>query len=316
MSDKICIVQLGKMDSRVYALLLSAVYLFISYYLSIIKLESIALVCLYNIFLWVSPQTRRLMLALTIFLIFGILYDLMRVFPNYNYNAVDIKDIYHFEKAYLGVSLNGETITFNEYFVINNSIVLDLLTGIFYLNWMPVPLAFGIYLFYKNKKSYLNFSLSFLLINLIGFALYYIYPAAPPWYVDLHGFEFHVTTSGNAAGFIRFDELINLPVFDWIYRHNSNVFAAVPSLHCAYPIIVLYYGIKNKIGHYNWLLGIFMVGIWFSAVYSGHHYIIDVILGIVCAVIGLMIYEYTLLNLRWYQSFLNKYYNLIDGNIN
>lgn len=314
MNRRIYIFQIEEMmDPRIIAFILSASYLLLSCQLTIIKVESIALITLYNTFLWITPQTRRLMWALTIFIIFAVLYDFMRVFPNYLYNKVDITDIYNFEKAFLGLTYNGTQITLNEYFSSNNSPLLDIIAGVFYLNWMPVPLAFAIYLYFKNKKSYLHFSLAFLFVNIIGFSFYYIYPAAPPWYIALNGFNFDVLTKGNAAGFERFDELINLSVFKWIYGHNSNVFAAVPSLHCAYPVIVLYHGIENKLGNINWLLGIFMIGIWFSAVYSGHHYVVDVLLGVLCAIVGLIIHEVYLSRQNWYKNFINKYLILLNS---
>ncbi len=34
-----------------------------------------------------------------------------------------------------------------------------------------------------------------------------------------------------------------------------------------------------------------MLGIWFSAVYSGHHYIIDVLAGVILAILGLFTFE-------------------------
>ena len=55
---------------------------------------------------------------------------------------------------------------------------------------------------------YLRFSMVFLLVNLFGFAGYYIYPAAPPWYAMHSGFEPILDTPGNVAGLGRFAELL------------------------------------------------------------------------------------------------------------
>ena len=51
-----------------------------------------------------------------------------------------------------------------------------------------------------QELPYLHFALVFLLINLVGFTFYYIHPAAPPWYVALHGFEAVPGTPGDVAG--------------------------------------------------------------------------------------------------------------------
>ncbi|MCF6242598.1 MAG: phosphatase PAP2 family protein, partial [Bacteroidales bacterium] len=67
---------------------------------------------------------------------------------------------------------------------------------------------------------------------------------------------------------------------------------AMPSFHLAYPVLVLYYSIKKGVSlSIKILLSIFMTGIWFSAVYSGHHYIIDVLAGVILAILGLSIFE-------------------------
>jgi membrane-associated phospholipid phosphatase len=175
-----------------------------------------------------------------------------------------------------------------------------------------VPLAFAAYLYISNKQQFLHFSLTFFLVNLIGFCIYYIHPAAPPWYVNLNGFDFNLGVPGNATGLVRFDNLVHLPIFESIYARNSNVFAALPSLHCAYPVVVFYYAVKNRLGFVNWLFALFMAGIWFSAVYSGHHYVTDVLAGIICAIAGILLFQKVLLKRKVFQKWINKYKTLIS----
>ena len=215
----------------------------------------------------------------------------MRIIPNYEVSTVHIREPYELEKSLFGINVLNNTITPNEFFNIWNNKFLDFISGFFYINWMPIPLAFGIYLFIKDKYLFAQFSIVFLLVNLVGFAIYYIYPAAPPWYVNLYGFDLHLGIPGNRAGLARFDELIKYPLFEGIYNKNANVLAAMPSLHATYPLIVLYYGIKKHLTWINIIFAIFTLGIWFSAVYSGHHYIIDVILGIVITLLTLLTFN-------------------------
>ncbi len=51
--------------------------------------------------------------------------------------------------------------------------------------------------------------------------------------------------SGNRAGLACFDKLMDILVFANIYNKNANVLAAMPSIHSAYLVVVLYYSIKN-----------------------------------------------------------------------
>ena len=275
--------------------------------------EHSLLITLFLALFFINRKTRKLAVGLLPFLIFGISYDWMRVYPNYMVNPIDVEDLYNMEKLLFGISSDGTTLIPCEYFALHNNAIADFLAGIFYLGWVPVPVAFGLYLYFKkDRKMFLRFSMVFLFVNLIGFAGYYIHPAAPPWYAMNYGFEAILNTPGNMAGLARFDELIGFPLFDSIYGRNANVFAAVPSLHSAYLVIVLYYAIKKKC---NWgilsVVIIFLFGIWFTAVYTAHHYIIDVLLGILCAMIGIAIFEYILMKLGCFKAFFNKYLDYI-----
>lgn len=275
--------------------------------------EHFLLIALFLLLFFVNTKTRKLAVGLLPFLIFGISYDWMRVYPNYLVNPIDVEGLYNLEKALFGITVDGAVLIPCEYFTLHTSAIADFLAGIFYLGWVPVPVAFGLYLYFKKDRDmFLRFAMVFLFVNLLGFTCYYIHPAAPPWYAMNYGFEPVLDTPGNMAGLVRFDELIGFPLFNSIYGRNANVFAAVPSLHSAYLVVVLFYAVKKKC---NWgilsIVTIFLFGIWFTAVYTSHHYIIDVLLGILCAVVGIALFEFVLMRLGWFKSFYSKYLNYI-----
>ncbi|PKP33597.1 MAG: PA-phosphatase [Bacteroidetes bacterium HGW-Bacteroidetes-16] len=290
-------------------LLLVSLYFAWAFFLGGLRTDQMILIMLYVICFYAHQKTRKFILGFSIFIVFWIAYDSMRALPNYEVSTVHIREPYELEKALFGIHKNGSVLIPSEYFANHTSQILDLLSGLFYINWMPVPLAFGVYLFVKDKYMFTKFSLVFLLANLVGFVIYYIYPAAPPWYVELHGFSLKIGVPGFRAGLGRFDELVGIPVFAGIYNKNANVLAAMPSLHSAYPVIVLYYGIKKRLGLFIIFLVIFMIGIWFSAVYTSHHYIIDIVVGVADALIAIFSFE-KLSHIRlvdnWLISFKNK----------
>jgi len=224
-----------------------------------------------------------------------ILLDSLRVFPSYLYNDVHIEDVYHAEVALFGLHVDGIKMTLNEYFRLHNSPVLDFVTGLTYLMWTPFPVALGIYLFNTNRGLLLRFTLAFFLANVIGVCIYYTYPAAPPWYVELYGFERKFDIPGSAAGLLSFDKLTGTTIFEGIYSKSFNVFGAIPSLHSAYPVVAFYYAWKKKSKIAMIILFIFMLMTWFSAVYSIHHYLLDVVLGIFCAIFAIIILEQIIL---------------------
>lgn len=288
--------------------ILSLAYLLWCYFgMHEIKTEHYILVLIWLTGYYFNDTSRRFVKAFSFFIIFWIIYDGMRVVPNYTVNTVHIRQPYELEKWLFGIIDAGKTLTPNEYFAQHSHKILDFLSGFFYINWMPIPLGFGVYLFIKDKSLFLQFSAAFLLVNLVGFAIYYIYPAAPPWYVEKFGFDLHIGIPGSRAGLARFDELIHYPLFQNIYNKNANVLAAMPSLHATYPLIVLFYSIKRRMNKkIIAVFAIFTIGIWFSAVYSNHHYIIDVLAGIFIALVVLLLFDKFMKNKNVLSNALNS----------
>lgn len=274
-----------------------------------LRTEHFLMAGLFLILFFAGNTTRKLAFALLPFILFGISYDWMRVYPNYEVNPIDVQGLYEAEKSLFGISVDGTTLIPCEYFALHHGVVADFFAGVFYLCWVPVPIAFGLWLYLKGeRKLYLRFAMVFLLVNLIGFAGYYIHPAAPPWYAMNYGFEPVLDTPGNVAGLGRFDELLGCNIFDSIYGRNANVFAAVPSLHAAYMVVALGYALMGRCK--KWLIALFaviMCGIWWTAVYSGHHYLIDVMLGICCALLGILVFEKGLMKWEGFKRFFERY---------
>lgn len=264
---------------------------------------SIYLIILFAVlFAW--KRTRPIAIYFLPWFLFGVVYDLMRLYPNFKVNPIDVRGLYEAEKSLFGIAASSvtemqaiadhtQTMIPGEFFKVHNCSFADFMAGIFYLCWVPVPVAFAIYLYVtKQKKWFIRFSWSFLVVNLIGFVGYYIHPAAPPWYAMNYGFKAVLHTPGNVAGLGRFDEMTGLQVFHGLYGKNANVFAAVPSLHAAYMFLTTIYAVISHKRWYTILLFSFIsLGIWWTAVYSGHHYIIDVMLGILTTIIGFLLME-------------------------
>ena len=293
---------------------ISALYLILSAWLIGFKTDQLFLVFLFNSLYYLSGTTRRFILGFSVFIVFWILFDSMKAFPNYRYNTVHIESIYRAEKHLFGISVPGGAIlTPNEYWLVHQQTLLDVLSGFFYLCWIPLPLAFSAWLFFRNKEWFARYTLTFLIVNLLGFVIYYIYPAAPPWYVQQYGFAFNAHTPGNTAGLGRFDQFFHVSVFSALYAKSSNVFAAMPSLHASYPLTVLYYGLRYRLRWVNILCGVIMAGIWFAAVYSGHHYVLDVLAGISCGLTGIALFNYLYGRVGWFKRGVKAWVRMITA---
>lgn len=263
--------------------------------------------------LLVWKKTRDFAIVFIPWVIYALVYDSMRYYPNYQVNPIDTGGVYDAEKGLFGINVSIDDVKLaasvcqgsaeaiwesgrlipSEYFAIHHNDIADFMAGIFYLCWIPVPAFFALWLYFKKERALcIRFSWAFLLVNLIGFVGYYIHPASPPWYIMQKGFLALTGTPGNTAGLARWDALTGFNIFAGMYSKNSNVFAAIPSLHASYMVVATLYAIIGRRRWYTTLLFAFIcVGIWCTAVYTGHHYVIDVILGILTAILGVILFE-------------------------
>jgi hypothetical protein len=270
-------------------ILLSAAYLLLSHWLVGYKTDQLVLTIIANICYFAHPVTRKFIVNFSIFILYWALYDWMKAFPNYRYHSVDIGGLYNTEKSIFGITVDGVVRTPNEYFDLNRSTALTVLAGCFYLTWVPLPLLFALYLLFTRERRYQLFAWSFLIVNTVGFVIYYLHPAAPPWYIKEHGFTFISSVKSNEAALAVFDQVTGTQIFHSLYSKGSNVFAAMPSLHSAYPLIVFYYAWRYRFKYIKWFFAVVMMGIWFSAVYTYHHYTLDVLAGIATGIFGIFI---------------------------
>ena len=301
----------GSLVSFLIIPLLSVLYLLFAKTTTGLRPDHLVLVAIVNACYYLSASSRRLIIGLGIIIIYWIIYDSMKAWPNWSFNTVDILPLYNLEKSLFGIHDGNNIITPNEYFLSHSNLFADISCSLFYLCWMPLPLFFIFYLYFKNKNLFLRFSMAFFIVNCIGFIIYYVHPAAPPWYIAEHGAVLDISTKSYAAGLLRFDNYFGIHLFEGLYSKGSNVFAAMPSLHASYPLIGLIYAIKQPAKWLKILFATVMIGIWFSAIYLSHHYILDVLAGIGCGLLGVFIFEKVMFKNNWFRKFMKRYEEII-----
>lgn len=230
-----------------------------------------------------SARTLRFfLLAVPLFLV-GILYDSLRLFAQYR-GSVHIKDLYEAELHFFGVHTAEGLTALPMLLADHTHALLDLICGFAYLVYLPetIVMAAFLYVVKKDELRFQRLAWGFFFVNVFGIATWMIYPAAPPWYVMQHGFEFIANAPPSSAGAARFDALLGVHVFQAFYSRNANIFGAMPSLHCAYPTIVFL--VCRRMG-WGYAIGtaVFALTVMFSAIYLQHHYVWDVLVGVVFA---------------------------------
>lgn len=294
-----------------FSLIFGGVFLFVFAGLVGWKTDHTVLLGAILFFSLVHKYGFHLVLALAGFIGFISLYDAMTFLPNYEVNQVHIKDLYDLELQLFGVMDNGVKVSLCEWFESRMTGFQSFIYGLSYLMWVPAPMAFTIYLLIKDKPGLVEYAYTYLLTNVIGIILYYAYPAAPPWYYLEYGPSLDLSVMGSEAYLSEFDKIVGLGLFNGIYAKSTNIFGAIPSLHAAYPLISFMYA--WRLGHKKWFIFfVFMAfGTWIGAVYSWHHYVIDVILGIFCGILAVVL-MFQISRTKYFEKFKTFYLALLS----
>jgi len=242
---------------------------------------SLGLLDLYN------ERSRLFLRQFFPFIATGAVYDSMRYFywPAIE-GRVHVAGPYVFERTWFGIG----ALTPNEWFAEHHWEALDLACGFAYLVFVGEYLALAFFLFFRRHQGLLKkFAIAFFVVNLFGFITYFVYPVAPPWYVTLHGLgPAQLGIQPHAAAAARFDQLLGTHFFDELYGRGIDVYGAYPSLHVAYPLMVVW--ATYRVRELRWVrgpaIGFFLL-MCLSAVYLQHHYVTDVVLGISYALVTL-----------------------------
>ena len=82
--------------------------------------EHLLIVSVFLILFFAGKSARKLAVGLLPFFIFGISYDWMRVYPNYEVNPIDVRNLYDLEKFLFGIEENGTLLIPCEYFALHH----------------------------------------------------------------------------------------------------------------------------------------------------------------------------------------------------
>ena len=178
----------------------------------------------------------------------------------------------------------------------------------FYSIYFFVPTIFAFVLWKQSPQNYWKYTVSFGVLTYAALVTFLFYPVAPPWW------QYSATYNPAYSGpeIIRVltgsvDVNLGIPVYKTLFDFLSpNQFAAFPSMHSAIPWIVFLFAFKV----WKWKslpVAIIPVGTWFSAVYLGEHYFIDVLGGIAYATIAFIAVEKLLPLITARVDFLKKH---------
>jgi len=163
-----------------------------------------------------------------------------------------------------------------------------------YMLHFALPLVTGFVLWIRRRADYYDFVAALILLSVAGFATYLLLPAAPPWYLAYHGL-LDGPDGRPLVAYLKpgaFETLAGALGFDGRYLYslafgsvNPNPVAAFPSLHVAYPFLA-FLVLRRAFGRVGWLALAYTALVAFSVVYTGDHWVIDVVAGVAYAYVA------------------------------
>lgn len=249
-----------------------------------LRFDHVAVFVIVAALVLLGPRAKELVSGLYPVGLVFLLYDGMRPlqFLGVTESSVHLCDLRAVEARIFG--WGGGTL--HDYWQTHHSTPLDVLCAIPYSTFLLWCVAGALYLYVKDRPAMRRFTWGFFVLNVVGFLTYHLLPAAPPWYFHARGCVVDLaTTASEGPALARVDALLGLSYFHGMYGRASSVFGALPSLHCAYPLLLVLEGWRAS----GWRLrtaGLAYYGAMvFSAVYLDHHWVLDALLGSVFAVL-------------------------------
>jgi membrane-associated phospholipid phosphatase len=136
-------------------------------------------------------------------------------------------------------------------------------------------------LWVRDRRRFRRFAASLVLLTLLGCLTFVVFPAAPPWLASQQGvIPPTARLMGDLWGWVGLDSESGIVGTGYAY---ANDVAAVPSLHAALALLVAL-AIWPRRWWARLLVAAYPLAMALAIVYTGEHYVSDVLLGWIYAV--------------------------------
>jgi membrane-associated phospholipid phosphatase len=158
----------------------------------------------------------------------------------------------------------------------------DYVTFFVYLSHFFVTLLIAAALWRFRYPLFRRWRAMVLSIAAVGFLTYILYPGTPPWLASQSG---HLPPITRTIGYMwQHAGIYPAAALFETSNHYVNDVAAIPSLHAAYTLLVVLFFWSRVPLWARPLLLLYPLSMGFTLVYTGEHYVFDVVLGWVYAV--------------------------------
>ena len=165
--------------------------------------------------------------------------------------------------------------------------VWDYFIFFFYLSHFVVSPTFAVVQYLRNRELFRRYKWTMLAVCLAGFVTYFALPAEPPWRASEQG-ALEPTVRVVQLVWAKFGVGSAADAFAGRDTGFANPVAALPSLHAAWPFIILLFSWR-RFPRGRWVMLAYNAAMAFVLVYGSEHYVSDILLGYLYAVVGFVI---------------------------
>lgn len=223
---------------------------------------------------------------------FWLVYDRLRLIQPLLYSRVAVSRPFEIERWAFGWMASGAVPAHAAHAWLANStsalaVIVRWLASVTYFSHLFFVPALICALWLAGRRSEHSRELfkrlvrGFTILNFSAIAIYLLLPVAPPWWVTLNGME--QPTIENVAQ-VNMVAAMTGSLIQGMIRNASQWFAAVPSLHGAYPVMLLLL-LRSEVSRLVLTcVALYAVAMWCATVVLNQHYIVDLMAGAVFAI--------------------------------
>jgi membrane-associated phospholipid phosphatase len=156
-------------------------------------------------------------------------------------------------------------------------------TLVYTTHFLATPVLAAV-LWLRNRAIWVGYITRVIALAFSGLVTYVLFPEAPPWLAARDGVLDPVARL-SARGWIWLHAGHVQQVLDNAQRDGSNPVAAMPSLHVAFATLVALCIAGQLTGRWRYLLALYPAAMGLVLVYTGEHYVLDLVAGVAYALI-------------------------------
>jgi membrane-associated phospholipid phosphatase len=153
----------------------------------------------------------------------------------------------------------------------------DYASWLVYMSYFFGTTLVLVFLWWRSRALFWRFAASVVGLAFLGCATFVLYPAEPPWMVADQGLlpplaRIVQVMNGHLPG-------VSLqPLWEQGTAYANDV-AAMPSLHASYTLLISLFFFRRLRGRLRYALWLYPLAMAFALVYTGEHYVVDVLAG-------------------------------------